>query len=113
MRPAHIAIALFVTSVLLFCDLRALAWIGWAATLALLFAIGFADGRIRAVLWAFVVVGGALVADVLWAADFAPFDRDEEYESIPQTPFILIGVPIPMVLIAIGVGVRKLVSRSG
>jgi len=107
-----LAVALFVTSVLLFCDLRVLAWIGWAATLALLVAIGVADGRFRAVLWAFVVVTGALVADVLWAADFAPFDRDADYEAIPQTPFVLIGVPIPMILIAIGVGVRKLVSRT-
>ena len=112
MRPAYIAIALFVTSVLLFCDISVIARIGWAGTLALLVAIGAADGRFRAVLWAFVVVAGALVADVLWAAEFAAFDRDQEYESIPQTPFILIGVPIPMVLIAIGVGVRKLVSRT-
>jgi hypothetical protein len=107
-----LAVALFVTSVLLFCDISALAWIGWAGTLALLIAIGVADGRWRAVLWAFVVVAGAFVADVLWTVDFAPFDRDAEHEAIPQSPFILIGVPIPMVLIAIGVGARKLVSRT-
>ena len=47
------------------------------------------------------------------AAGFPLFDRDAEYEAIPHTPFIFIGVPIPMALIAIGVGVRTLVSRSG
>ena len=112
MSAKPLAVALFTTSVLLFCDARAVAWFGWGATLALLFAIGFADGRFRAVFWAFLVVAGAFVADVLWAADFAPFDRDAEYEAIPQTPFIFIGLPIPMVLIAVGVGVRKLVGRQ-
>ena len=112
MSARPLAVAMFITSVLLFCDVRAVAWFGWIGTLVLLVAIGVADGRFRAVFWAFLVVAGAFVADVLWAVDFAPFDRDAEYESIPQTPFILIGVPIPMILIAIGVGVRKLVSRT-
>ncbi len=112
MSAKPLAVALFIASVLLFCDTRAIAWFGLIATLALLVAIGVADGRFRAVLWAFVVVAGAFVADVLWAVDFAAFDRDADYESIPQTPFVLIGVPIPMVLIAIGVGVRKLVRRT-
>jgi hypothetical protein len=112
MSAKPLAVALFVTSVLLFCDSRAVAWFGWIGTLLLLVAIGDADGRFRAVLWAFVVVAGAFVADLLWAADFAPFDRDADYESIPQTPFVFVGVPIPMILIAIGVGVRKLVSRT-
>ena len=97
---------LFVAGVLLFADSLVVGGIGWVGTLILLIAIGFADGHLRAVAWAVVFLASALAADVLWLLEFAPFDRDADYEPIPQSPFILIALPIPMALIAIGVGIR-------
>ena len=79
-------------------------------------AIGIAEGHLRAVGWAIVFLASALAADVLWMLEFPPFDRDAEYEPLPQSPFILISLPIPIALIAIGVGIRwiwRRLSASG
>jgi hypothetical protein len=67
-RPAR-AVALLVAGVLLFADDDAVAIAGFAATLALLFAIGFAEGRLLAVAWAGIFILSAFVADVLWQLD--------------------------------------------
>jgi hypothetical protein len=50
-----------------------------------LFAIGFVEGRLRAVFWAAMLVASAFVADVLWQLDWEPFNRSHDYEAIPQT----------------------------
>jgi hypothetical protein len=42
------AVALFLAGVLVFADVGALAALGFVATLALLFTIGFVEGRFRA-----------------------------------------------------------------
>lgn len=104
---------LFVAGVLVLADEPVLAWAALAAVLAMLLAIGFVEGRWRAVLWALVLVASAFTADVLWQIGWAPFDRSGEYEAIPQTPFVVIGVPLPMVVIALGVGARVLWRRLG
>jgi hypothetical protein len=88
--------ALYVSGVLLFADAGAVAAIGFVATLAILIAIGFVDGRPRALAWAAMLVASAFAADVLWQLDWEPFNRSQDYEAIPQTPFVLIGLPIPM-----------------
>jgi len=105
------AVALFVAGVLVFADAGAVAGVGFVATVALLFAIGFVDGRPRALAWAAMLVASAFAADVLWQLDWEPFNRSHDYEAIPQTPFVLIGLPIPMVVIAVGLGARALWRR--
>jgi len=105
------AAALLIAGVLVFADAAALAWPGFYATIAMLIVIGFVEGRLRAVAWAAILVASAFLADVLWQFDWEPFDRSEDYEAIPQTPFVLIGLPIPMAVIAIGVTARALWRR--
>jgi hypothetical protein len=99
---------LFACGVLIFADERAVGVPAFFATVALLFATGFVQGHVRAVLWAVVCLASAIVADVLWQLDLAAFDRDAEYEPIPVSPFVLIGLPVPMAIIALGVGARRL-----
>ena len=98
------AAALLIAGVLVFADDPAVASVGTTATIGLLIAIGFFEGRLRAVVWAAVLVASAFLADVLWQLDWEPFNRSEDYEALPQTPFVLIGLPVPMAVIAIGVG---------
>ena len=105
------AIALLLTGVLAFSDVRALAWAGFYAAIVTLVVIGFVERRLRAVAWAVILVASALVADVLWQLDWEPFNRSEDYEAIPQTPFVFIGLPIPMAIIALGVGAGALWRR--
>ena len=100
--------ALFACGVLIFADERAVGVPAFVATVALLFATGVVQRHIRAVLWAVVFLASAIVADVLWQLDFAPFDRGADYEPIPVSPFVLIGLPVPMAIIALGVGARSL-----
>jgi hypothetical protein len=99
---------LFLAGVLVFCDVAALAWAGFIGTTAALFTIGFVERRVRAVAWAAILVASAFFADVLWQLDWEPFNRSDEYEAIPQTPFVLIGLPIPMAVVAVGVGASTL-----
>ena len=98
--------------VLVFCDVGAVALAGFAATVAMLLTIGFVEGRLRAVLWAAILVASALVADILWQLDLEAFNRTVDYEALPQTPFVLIGLPIPMALVAVGVGVGAVWRRA-
>ena len=98
------AVALLCAGVLVFSDVDAVAIAGFTATIAVLLTIGFVEGRFRAVAWAAILVASGFVADILWQVDWEPFNRTDDYEAIPQTPFVLIGLPIPMALIAVGVG---------
>ncbi|HWK24957.1 MAG TPA: hypothetical protein VNS09_00235 [Solirubrobacter sp.] len=104
-------LALFVAGVLMFADAWPLAVAGWLGTVALLFGIGFADGRLRAVLAGALLLASAFVADVLWVAGFPPFDRSADYEPLAQTPFFLLGLPVPMAVVALGVGAGALWRR--
>ena len=106
-RALHV-VGMFVCGVLVFADNHALAAAALAATIVLLLAIGFAEGHLRAVWWAAVLLGSAIAADVLWHFDWDPFDRADEYESVAQAPFVLIGLPLPMAVIAAGVAGRWL-----
>jgi hypothetical protein len=38
-------------------------------------------------------------------------DRSDDYEALPQTPFVLIGLPIPMAVVVAGVGAATLWRR--
>ena len=105
------AVALLVAGVLVFSDVGAVAVAGFAATVAMLLTVGFVEERLRAVSWAAILVASAFVADILWQIDWEPFNRSDDYEAIPQTPFVLIGLPIPMALIAVGVGAGVLWRR--
>ena len=105
------AVVLLLTGVLVFSDIGALAWVGFYATIVLLVVIGFSEHRLRAVAWAGILVVSALLADVLWQFDWEPFNRSDDYEAIPQTPFVLIGLPIPMAIIGLGVGAGALWRR--
>ena len=93
------AVALFVSGTLLFADAGPVA------------AIGFVEGRPWALAWAAMLVVSAFAADVLWQLDWEPFNRSHDYEAIPQTPFVLIGLPIPMALIGLGLGAGALWRR--
>jgi hypothetical protein len=106
-RPA----LLFVLGTLVFADAGPVAAVGFFGTVVVLFAIGFVEGRLRAVFWAAMLVASAFAADVLWQLDWEPFNRSHDYEAIPQTPFVLIGLPIPMAIVAIGVGAAALWRR--
>jgi hypothetical protein len=101
-------VGLFVCGVLVFADAQTLATAALGATILLLVAMGFVEGNLRAVWWAAVLVASALTADVLWQLDWDPFDRSDDYEPIAQFPFVLIGLPLLMALIAAGVAVRWL-----
>jgi hypothetical protein len=109
--PAR-AMALFVGGVFVFADVGALAGIGMAVTVVSLFTIGFVEGRLRAVWWAAILVASALFADVLWQLDWEPFNRSDDYEALPQTPFVLIALPVPMAVIAAGIGARAIWRRT-
>lgn len=106
-----LAIALLLSGVLIFADPGALAVCGFFVTLGLLLVIGFRERVLTAALWAFVLVGSAVIADALWQANWEPFNRSDDYEAIPQTPFVLIGVPLPMVVILLGVAVGRIAGR--
>ena len=103
-----LVVSLFVCGVLLFADAQTLATAALGATILLLLATGFVEGNLRAVWWAAVLVTSALTADILWLLDWDPFDRSEDYEPIAQFPFVLIGLPLLMAVIAAGVAVRWL-----
>jgi hypothetical protein len=49
----------------------------------------------------------AFTGDALWQLDWAPFDRSDQYEPIGQFPFVVIGLPLLMALIAAGVAARR------
>jgi hypothetical protein len=73
-----------------------------------LVAGGYAWGRWKALLWLGTVpwVALALLSDVAWMTGV--WDRSDEYEPLPTTPFLVIfGLPILIGLVAFGVAVRK------
>ena len=104
-------VVLLLAGVLVFSDIAPLAWAGFYATIVMLVVIGFIEQRLRAVAWAGILVASALVADVLWQFDWEPFNRSDDYEAIPQMPFVLIGLPIPMAITGLGVGAGALWCR--
>ena len=106
-KTLHV-VGLFVCGVLVFADEQTLAAIAIGATVVLLFAIGYVEGHFRAVWWAAVLLMSAIAADVLWQLDWDPFDRAGEYEPTAQAPFVLIGLPLPMAVVAAGVAARWL-----
>ncbi len=61
--------------------------------------------------WAAILVASAFIGDVLWQIGWEPFDRSNQYEAIPQTPFVLIGLPAPMAVVACGVAAGVLWHR--
>jgi hypothetical protein len=109
--PRWLRLALLVGAVLAFCDPDGLATVGVLTVLAALVAIGALDRRFRAVLWAFLVVLGALISDVFWQLGWAPFDRADQHEPLPVTFAVLLAIPAPMLLIAAGVGLGRLARR--
>lgn len=106
------AIVLLLAGVLVFSDIDALAWAGFSVTIVMLVAIGFIEYRLRAVAWAGILLASAFVADVLWQFDWQPFNRSDDYEAIPQAPFVLIGLPIPMAIIGLGVAAGAVWRRA-
>ncbi len=105
-------LALFLCGVFIFADASALSIPAFAATIVLLLALGFRHGHLRAVGGAWVVLASAVVADVLWQLNWEPFNRSGEYEAIAQSPFVLIGLPVPMAIVAVGVAARALLQRK-
>jgi hypothetical protein len=105
------AVALLCAGVLVFSDVDVVAGAGFVATIGLLLTIGVVERRLRAVVWATILVASALVADVLWQLDWEPFNRADVYEPLPVTPFVMIALPIPMAVVAVGVGVGALWRR--
>jgi hypothetical protein len=99
-------VGLFGCGVFVFVDSQTLATTAFGATVVLLLVVGFVEGHLRAVWWAALLLASALAADILWWLDWDPFDRSDDGEPIAQFPFVLIGLPIPMALIAAGVGAR-------
>jgi hypothetical protein len=73
-----------------------------------LVAGGYAWGRWKALLWLGTVpwVTLALLSDAAWMTGL--WDRSEDYEPLPTTPFLVIfGLPVLIALVAFGVAVRK------
>ena len=73
-----------------------------------LVAGGYAWGRWKALLWIGTVpwVALALLSDVAWMTGL--WDRSDEYEPLPTTPFLAIfGLPVLVGLTAFGVAVRR------
>ena len=81
----------------------------WLPVLAAaLIAGGYRWGRWKALLWLGTVpwVALALLSDIAWMTGV--WDRSDEYEPLPTTPFLIIfGLPVLVGLVALGVAVRK------
>jgi hypothetical protein len=84
-------------------------YIGFYLGVVVLVVLGYLSGRWKSVLLALVLIPAALAAD--WLAFGAEVTRQDEYEPLPMTPFVVIGIPIPMLLIALGVAGRRLRER--
>ena len=72
---------------------------------------GYAWGRWKALAFVGVIpwLGLAILLDAAWLTGV--WDRSEEYEPLPSTPFVLVfGVPLLVGLVALGVAVRKAVD---
>jgi hypothetical protein len=76
--------------------------------LGLLAVGGYLWGRWKALVWLGAIpwVALALLSDIAWMTGV--WDRSDEYEPLPTTPFLVIfGLPILIGLVAFGVAVRK------
>jgi hypothetical protein len=87
-----------------------LSYGGAILVLALLPVSGYVSNRWIATLQAaLLLVLAALVADVLvFGFELA---RQDEYEPLPTTPFAVLVTPVFMLLVAGGIGVRRLRER--
>jgi hypothetical protein len=75
---------------------------------AALVAGGYLWGRWKALLWLGTVpwLALSLLSDAAWMTGL--WDRSDEYEPLPTTPFLVIfGLPVLIALVALGVAVRK------
>ena len=84
---------------------------GYAAAAVLAVGVvagGYAWGRWKALLGLGTVpwVALALLSDIAWLTGL--WDRSDEYEPLPTTPFLVIfGLPVLIGLVALGVAVRR------
>ena len=84
------------------------SYLGIVLPAVALVAGGYFWGRWKALLWLGTVpwVALALLSDIAWMTGL--WDRSDEYEPLPTTPFLVIfGLPILIGLVALGVAVRK------
>ena len=75
---------------------------------AALAAGGYLWGRWKALLWLGTVpwLALSLLSDAAWMTGL--WDRSDEYEPLPTTPFLVIfGLPVLIALVALGVALRK------
>jgi hypothetical protein len=105
------ALLLLAAGVLVFCDDAGVSLAGTAGVVAALLAIGFVERRWRAVAWAAMVLVSAFLGDVLWQTGWDPYDRSADYEALPQTPFVVLALPVPMAIVAVGVAAGRLGHR--
>lgn len=85
--------------------------LGFYPAVAALVGLGYLSGRWKSICYALILIPAALVAD--WLAFGAEVTRQAEYEPLPMTPFIVIALPIPMLVVAVGVAGRRLRERRG
>ncbi len=111
-----LAVAVFVTATLSLVaggvgepEGAVLGWLGFVGALVVHPALGFASGRLRVLAVAFLWIPAALLTDLL------TFDRRlrEEYEPLPFTPYVVVFLSIPMLLIRAGVMARQRQDRRG
>jgi len=82
------------------------AWLVLPA--AALVAGGYVWGAWKALAWLGAVpwVALALLGDIAWMSGL--WDRSEDYEPLPTTPFLVVfGLPVLIGLVALGVAVRR------
>ena len=83
------------------------SFVGVIVPALLLVAGGYLWGRWKALLWLGTVpwIALALLSDIAWMTGL--WDRSDEYEPLPTTPFLVIfGLPILIGLVALGVAIR-------
>jgi hypothetical protein len=83
-----------------------LAWL--VLPVGLLAVGGFLWGRWKALAWLGAIpwVVLAVLSDIAWLTGL--WDRSDEYEPLPTTPFLVVfGLPILVGAVALGVAVRK------
>jgi hypothetical protein len=102
---AVLSLALFITGVAWLSGEDPFSSIGFVLVIPVLFSLGYMSGQWASVLFALFLIPAAVVAD--WLAFGPEITRGEEYEPIPVTPFVAIGIPIPMLVIGLGVAVDR------
>jgi hypothetical protein len=102
------AVALPLYSALSTVEWEGGSYAGLLVPAAALVAGGYAWGRWKSLLWLGTIpwVTLAVLSDIAWITGI--WDRSDEYEPLPTTPFLLVfGLPILIGLVAFGVAVRK------